>query len=81
MQPSKDLLLDPAIRDWVLIPIMAVMVLIGVLRHFVTLLLQSTPKTTLKSLRETWGNSFNFNDIALARILYKYYCGLNYTHI
>lgn len=49
-----DLALDPAIRDWVLIPIMIVMVLIGVLRHYITLLLQSPGKTNLKAIREAY---------------------------
>ncbi|KAG0290984.1 ER membrane complex subunit 3 [Linnemannia gamsii] len=48
------MLLDPAIRDWVLIPIMIVMVLVGVVRHQVTVLLNGTPKKAdLKSARET----------------------------
>ncbi|KAF9584297.1 ER membrane complex subunit 3 [Lunasporangiospora selenospora] len=48
------MLLDPAIRDWVLIPIMVVMVLVGVVRHQVTVLLNGTPKKAdLKSARET----------------------------
>ncbi|TPX45019.1 hypothetical protein SeLEV6574_g04137 [Synchytrium endobioticum] len=45
--------LDPAIRDWVLIPIMLTMVMVGVLRHHATQLLNSTPKTTIRGLRET----------------------------
>jgi ER membrane protein complex subunit 3 len=36
-----ELQLDPQIRDWVLVPIMVVMVLIGVLRHYLTLLISS----------------------------------------
>ena len=36
---KQDFVLDPAIRDWVLVPIMLVMVLIGVLRHYVTILM------------------------------------------
>ncbi|KAF8949315.1 ER membrane complex subunit 3 [Haplosporangium gracile] len=43
-----------SIRDWVLIPIMIVMVLVGVVRHQVTVLLNGTPKKAdLKSARET----------------------------
>jgi hypothetical protein len=44
--------LDPAIRDWVLFPIMTVMILIGMLRHYATILLASTPKMTVKGIRE-----------------------------
>ncbi|ETW84585.1 hypothetical protein HETIRDRAFT_313197 [Heterobasidion irregulare TC 32-1] len=39
-----SLYLDPQIRDWVLFPITLVMILVGILRHYVVLLLQSTPK-------------------------------------
>jgi hypothetical protein len=45
--------LDPAIRDWVLFPIMIVMILVGVLRHMASVLMTSRPKTTLKGVRET----------------------------
>ncbi|KAG9300098.1 hypothetical protein G9A89_000838 [Geosiphon pyriformis] len=52
---SQALYLDPAIRDWVLIPIMIVMVLVGVLRDQVTILLggNSFKKPSLKAIRET----------------------------
>ncbi|KAG8904817.1 ER membrane complex subunit 3 [Tulasnella sp. 403] len=39
-----SLYLDPQIRDWVLFPITLVMILVGLLRHNVTLLLASPPK-------------------------------------
>ena len=43
-----------AIRDWGLIPIMIVMVLVGIVRHQVTVLLNGTPKKAdLKSARES----------------------------
>ncbi|KAI8926640.1 integral membrane protein DUF106-domain-containing protein [Entophlyctis helioformis] len=53
MADRQEIYLDPAIRNWVLFPIMLVMVLVGVLRHHATQLLQSTPKGNLKQLRET----------------------------
>jgi len=39
-----NLYLDPQIRDWVLFPITLVMILVGLLRHYVTILLNSAPK-------------------------------------
>lgn len=39
-----SLYLDPQIRDWVLFPITLVMILVGILRHYVVILLQSPPK-------------------------------------
>ncbi|KAI9496003.1 integral membrane protein DUF106-domain-containing protein [Zychaea mexicana] len=48
------MLLDPAIRDWVLIPIMIVMVLVGILRHHITMLLTGQPKKPqVKAVRES----------------------------
>ncbi|KAI0832542.1 transmembrane protein [Trametes gibbosa] len=41
---TVSLYLDPQIRDWVLFPITVVMILVGILRHYVVLLLQSPPK-------------------------------------
>ncbi|KAI8913131.1 hypothetical protein PhCBS80983_g05094 [Powellomyces hirtus] len=52
-QDSQQIFLDPAIRDWVLIPIMLVMVLVGVLRHYATQLLTSVPKGNFKGVRES----------------------------
>ncbi|KAI8613681.1 integral membrane protein DUF106-domain-containing protein [Chytriomyces sp. MP71] len=47
--------LDPAIRDWVLVPIMLAMVLVGILRHFATQLINTMPKQDLKSIRQGSG--------------------------
>uniref|UniRef100_K3ZWZ2 ER membrane protein complex subunit 3 n=1 Tax=Setaria italica TaxID=4555 RepID=K3ZWZ2_SETIT len=40
---AEELVLDTAIRDWVLIPLSVVMVLIGVLRYFVSKLMMRSP--------------------------------------
>ncbi|CAD6885610.1 unnamed protein product [Tilletia controversa] len=49
----QTLVLDSAIRDWVLLPITLVMILVGILRHNVTLLIDSPPKKISKqALRE-----------------------------
>ena len=49
------MLLDPQIEIWVLIPIMIVMVLVGMLRHYGSLLLQSQPLVDYHQLRESNG--------------------------
>ncbi|KAJ1551735.1 ER membrane complex subunit 3 [Nowakowskiella sp. JEL0078] len=65
----QDIILDSAIRDWlvsfiiayksnnvfrrVLFPIMVVMVLVGILRHHATQLLNSKPKLDVKGIRES----------------------------
>ncbi|KAI9681169.1 MAG: ER membrane complex subunit 3 [Caeruleum heppii] len=44
---------DPALFYWILFPITVVMILTGILRHYATILMQSTPKKAdLKTLRE-----------------------------
>jgi len=53
MSTVPQLYLDPQIRDWVLFPITLVMILVGILRHYVVVLLQSQPKKqTRAAIRE-----------------------------
>ncbi|CAA7407927.1 unnamed protein product [Spirodela intermedia] len=49
---GEDLVLDTAIRDWVLIPLSVVMVLIGVLRYFVSKLMRSYQAPDQKVVRD-----------------------------
>ncbi|KFK28806.1 hypothetical protein AALP_AA7G051000 [Arabis alpina] len=49
---AEDLVLDTAIRNWVLIPLSLVMVLIGVLRYFVSKLMRSSPTPDAKIVKE-----------------------------
>ncbi|KAJ7742499.1 integral membrane protein DUF106-domain-containing protein [Mycena maculata] len=50
---AVSLYLDPQIRDWVLFPITLVMILVGILRHYVMILLQTPPKKLpLEAVRE-----------------------------
>uniref|UniRef100_A0A0C9S5B4 ER membrane protein complex subunit 3 n=1 Tax=Wollemia nobilis TaxID=56998 RepID=A0A0C9S5B4_9CONI len=49
---AEELVLDTAIRNWVLVPLSVVMVLIGILRHFVSKLMRSTQLPDAKSLKE-----------------------------
>ncbi|GAB4830764.1 hypothetical protein Ancab_004797 [Ancistrocladus abbreviatus] len=49
---AEDLVLDKAIRDWVLIPLSVVMVLIGVLRYFVSKLMRSFQTPDPKIVKE-----------------------------
>ncbi|TPX63197.1 hypothetical protein CcCBS67573_g08735 [Chytriomyces confervae] len=44
--------LDPSIRDWVLMPIIAAMILVGILRHCATQLINTIPKSPLKDIRQ-----------------------------
>ncbi|KAE8715603.1 hypothetical protein F3Y22_tig00110163pilonHSYRG00299 [Hibiscus syriacus] len=49
---AADLVLDTAIRDWVLIPLSVVMVLIGILRYFVSKLMRSSQVPDPKIVKE-----------------------------
>jgi ER membrane protein complex subunit 3 len=50
---TSDVILDSKIRDWVLIPILIVMILMTVLRDFVTRLMKTDPKKDEKAIRES----------------------------
>ncbi|GAA5840561.1 hypothetical protein JCM3766R1_000698 [Sporobolomyces carnicolor] len=51
--PVAELTLDPAIRDWVLLPLTFIMLASGLLRHYVAQLMNSKPKPVpLAALKE-----------------------------
>lgn len=47
-----DLLLDPAIRTWVFLPVILITFLVGVLRHYVALIFTSRKKLELQQVRD-----------------------------
>jgi len=48
---TDDLVLDPLIRDFVLLPIVALMLLVSILRHYLTVVIgNSEKKSTLPKL-------------------------------
>ena len=49
---EHTLILDSSIRDWVLLPMLLLLVLVGVGRHYVALLIKSEPKRTEQFLNE-----------------------------
>ncbi|KAJ0791625.1 putative integral membrane protein EMC3/TMCO1 [Helianthus annuus] len=49
---AEELVLDTAIRDWVLIPLSVVMVLIGILRYFVSKLMRTSQLPDSKIIKE-----------------------------
>ena len=52
IEEQQSILLDPEIRDWVLIPIMLVMFLVGILRDNIQTLLTSNKNQDEKTVRE-----------------------------
>lgn len=56
-------MLDPAIRDWVLIPIMIVMLEIGILRHYITQLLSSPTSTSSTQSSQSGGKQGQKGDV------------------
>ncbi|CAO1623706.1 unnamed protein product [Sympodiomycopsis kandeliae] len=49
MAGEQNILLDSAIRDWVLLPITVVILLVGLMRHNIIMLISSTPKRPMES--------------------------------
>lgn len=48
---SENLMLDPRIRDWVLMPILFVMLLQGIIREYISAILKDPPKTERAKLK------------------------------
>lgn len=55
------LVLDPRIRDWVLLPLVAVMFLVAIFRHYVTKLLRSERKPDMRAIRDGYLMHFHHN--------------------
>lgn len=49
---AEDIILDPSIRDWVVLPMVLVMVLIGLLRHYIQTLLKSKKPMDLTQVQQ-----------------------------
>ncbi len=48
-----ELLIDPAIRQWVILPIVFITLVFGLVRHYVTVLLRNDSKTpTLEEIKD-----------------------------
>lgn len=65
-----DLTIDPSLRVWVLFPIFFVMILVGVLRHYATILLNPSPKNgDLVTIRQQqflmYGSNLRLNGVNL----------------
>ena len=47
-----ELLLDSNIRVWVFLPIVIITFLVGIIRHYVTILLSSDKKTEMEQVKD-----------------------------
>ncbi|KAH9581924.1 Integral membrane protein EMC3/TMCO1-like [Trypanosoma melophagium] len=47
---TQNILLDPEIRDWVLLPLIAIVIFVGVLRHYAGLLMSSSPQPKVERI-------------------------------
>ena len=52
MKDESYLLLDSEIRDWVVLPIVLLLIVVGICRHYVQELIKSTPKIKTSDLDE-----------------------------
>jgi len=50
---ADDLVLDPSIRIWVFLPIVVITFFVGILRHYVSILLSSTKKVELQQVQDS----------------------------
>lgn len=60
--PHQIIPLDPAIFQWVLLPICLILLLVGVIRHYVSLMMRQRPSFEVQA-------SFEKNSVAYARVL------------
>jgi len=53
-----ELLLDSDIRLWVFLPIVIITFLVGIIRHYVTILLASDKKTDLSQVKDRYAEIY-----------------------
>jgi len=49
----SELLLDPSIRVWVFLPIVIITFLVGILRHYVSILISSSKSIELQQVQDS----------------------------
>lgn len=65
---EPELLLDSNIRLWVVLPIVFITFLVGVIRHYVSILLQSDKKLTLEQVSDRCAKSALCEILSAARV-------------
>ncbi|KAG5489913.1 hypothetical protein JKF63_00030 [Porcisia hertigi] len=64
MTAEQNILLDPSIRDWVLLPLLVIVLMMSVLRHYVTILMSSPAKPNMVRICNT--NIQNYGRLLLS---------------
>jgi hypothetical protein len=49
---TADLIVDPQIRSWVFLPIVVITFLVGILRHYISILLTSEKNVAMPQMRD-----------------------------
>lgn len=49
-----ELLIDPNIRGWVFLPIVVITFLVGIIRHYVSILISSQKKVEMTQIQDRW---------------------------
>jgi hypothetical protein len=65
-----ELLLDSAIRVWVILPIVIITFFVGIIRHYLSILLQSNKKVELEQVSDRFVLKFFFSN---SKYLYFHY--------
>jgi hypothetical protein len=53
-----ELLIDPNIRGWVFLPIVVITFLVGIIRHYVSMLISSQKKVEITQIQDRYMNYF-----------------------
>lgn len=51
---TTDLVVDPQIRSWVFLPIVVITFLVGIVRHYISILLTSQKKVEVQQLQDRY---------------------------
>ncbi len=60
-----ELLIDPNIRVWVFLPIVVITFLVGIIRHYVSMLISSQKKVELTQIQDRWAYTTIINKFLL----------------
>ncbi|KAG5465332.1 hypothetical protein CUR178_00034 [Leishmania enriettii] len=64
MTTEQNILLDPSIRDWVLLPLIVIVLFMGVLRHYVTILMNTPSRPVMSRICNV--NIQNYGNLLLS---------------